>query len=38
MTLKKNDYCNLNNIPLYRIKYSDNIKEAISQIRKLLNI
>lgn len=29
---KKNEYCKLNNYPLYRIKYNDNIKEALDLI------
>ena len=29
---KKNGYCKLNNYPLYRIKYNDNIKEALKLI------
>lgn len=34
---KKDEYCKLNNYPLYRIKYNDNIKEALELIVSNIN-
>lgn len=34
---KKDEYCKLNNYPLYRIKHNDNIKEVLELIISSIN-